>query len=77
MLFVRDDDLKLAFVTLLNKLVYGHKFILKPYLRALQENSGDDSILRIQHLEGLLAQNTEQRETLTKLMAQGYIDQIL
>lgn len=77
MLFVRDDNLKLAFVTLLNKLVYGHKFILKPYLRALQENSGDDSILRIQHLEGLLAQNTEQRETLTKLMAQGYIDQIL
>lgn len=77
MLFVRDDDLKLAFVTLLNKLVYGHKFILKPYLKALQENSGDDSILRIQHLESLLAQNTEQRETLMKLMAQGYIDQIL
>lgn len=31
----------------------------------------------IQHLESLLAQNTEQRETLMKLMAQGYIDQIL
>ena len=77
MLYVRDDDLKLAFATLLNKLVYGHKFILKPYLRSLQENSGDESLLRIQHLESLLEKNTEQRETLTKLMAQGYIDQIL
>ena len=77
MLYVRDDDLKLAFVTLLNKLIYGHKFILKPYLRALQKNSGDAGIQRIQNLESLLAQNTEQRETLTKLMAQGYIDQIL
>ena len=77
MLYVRDDDLKLAFVTLLNKLVYGHKFILKPYLRALQKNSGDAGIQRIQNLESLLAQNTEQWETLTKLMAQGYIDQIL
>ena len=28
-------------------------------------------------MELLLAQNSEQRETLTKLMAQGYIDQIL
>ncbi len=76
MLFVRDDDLKLAFVTLMNKLVYCHKFILKPYLKALQENSGDTGVQRIKNLQNLLAQNTEQRETLTKLMAQGYIDQI-
>lgn len=28
-------------------------------------------------VQGLVAQNTEQRETLTRLMAQGYIDQVL
>lgn len=37
----------------------------------------DEAIHRIQHLEQLIAQNSEQREALTKLMAQGYIDQIL
>lgn len=77
MLYIRDDDLKLAFITMINKLVYCHKLILKPYLKALHENTGDASLLNIQQLETLLEQNTEQRETLHKLMGQGYIDQIL
>ena len=77
MLYLRDDDLKVAFVTVLNKLIYSHKLVLKPYAATLQNNSGDESLVRIQHLERLLEQNTEQRETLTRLMAQGYIDQVL
>ena len=68
MLYIRDDDLKLAFTTMINKLVYCHKLVLKPYLKALQENTGDASLLNIQQLEMLLEQNTEQRETLHKLM---------
>ena len=62
---------------MLNKLIYGHRLILAPYLKALENSSGDEAIQRIQHLELLLDHNSEQRETLTKLMAQGYIDQIL
>ena len=77
MLYIRDDNLRLAFTTMINKLVYCHKLVLKPYLKALQENTSDASLLRIQQLEILLEQNTEQRETLHKLMGQGYIDQIL
>ena len=70
MLFLKDEDLKVAFVTVLNKLIYSHKLVLKPYAAALQSNSGDENLVRIQHLERLLEQNTEQRETLTRLMAQ-------
>lgn len=77
MLFLKDEDLKVAFVTVLNKPIYSHKIVLKPYAAALQSNSGDENLVRIQRLERLLEQNTEQRETLTRLMAQGYIDQIL
>ena len=77
MLYIRDDDLKLAFTTMINKLVYSHKLVLKPYLKALQENTGDASLLNIQQLEILLEQITEQRKTLHKLMGQSYIDQIL
>lgn len=75
MLFIKNEDLKVAFVTVLNKPIYSHKLVLKPYAAALQNNSGDENLVRIQHLERLLEQNTEQRETLTRLMAQGYIDQ--
>ncbi|MFR2774378.1 MAG: recombinase family protein [Anaerostipes sp.] len=77
MLFIKDEDLRMAFVTVLNKLIYSHKLVLKPYVSALQHNTGDENLVRIQHLERLMEQNTEQRETLTKLMAQGYIDQVL
>ena len=77
MLFIKDADIKLAFATMLNKLIYGYRFVLNPYLKALQENTGDDVLLKIQHLEALLEQNAEQRETLHKLMRQGYIDQVL
>ncbi len=74
---IRDEDIKLAFVTMLNKLIYGSRLVLKPYLKSLKNTSRDDSQLRIQYLQGLVTQNTEQRETLTRLMAQGYIDQVL
>lgn len=77
MLYLRDDDIKLAFTTMMNKLIYCHKLVLKPYLESLQANTSDETLLHIQQLEILLEQNAEQRETLHKLMAQGYIDQIL
>ena len=77
MLFVKDDDLKQAFVTMMNKLVYAHRIILKPYVDALKNTSSDDSLRRIQEIQTLLAQNTEKRETLTKLMTQGIIDPII
>lgn len=43
-------------ITAIQDLVNDHK----PYLKALQENTGDASLLNIQQLEMLLEQNTEQ-----------------
>lgn len=36
MLFVRDEALKLAFATMLNKLIFSYRLILKPYLSAMR-----------------------------------------
>lgn len=77
MLFVKDDALKLAFTTMMNKLIFSHRLILKPYLEALKKTSTDDSLHRIQQIQTLLAQNTEKREMLTKLLTQGIIDPVL
>lgn len=77
MLFVKDEALKLAFITMMNKLIFSHRLILKPYLEAIKNVSTDDSLRRIQQIKTLLAQNTEKRETLTKLMTQGIIDPVL
>lgn len=77
MLFVKEDALKLAFITMMNKLIFSHRIILKPYLKAIKNVSTDDSLRRIQQVQTMLAQNTEKRETLTKLMTQGIIDPVL
>lgn len=77
MLFVKDEALKLAFITMMNKLIFSHRLILKPYLEAIKNVSTDDSLWRIQQIQTLLAQNTEKKETLTKLMTQGIIDPVL
>lgn len=77
MKYIRDDAIKAAFVTMINKLIFAHGMILKPYLEALRSGCTAAPTRRIQEIQTLLLENAEQRETLTKLMAQGYIDQIL
>ena len=77
MKYVEDDVLKAAFTTMMNKLIYAHRMILKPYVEALRSENKDGSLRRIQQIQTLLLQNSDQRETLTKLMGQGYIDPII
>ncbi|WP_354087052.1 zinc ribbon domain-containing protein [Clostridium algidicarnis] len=74
MQFIKDEYIKLAFITMQNKLVYARKQILKPLLDSLNTNSNDDNIARIKEIEKLLLQNTEQQETLTRFRVQGYLD---
>ena len=77
MKYIRDDAVKAAFVTMINKLIFAHSMVLKPYVETLKNGCTDVPMRRIQQIQTLLLENAEQRETLTKLMAQGYIDQIL
>lgn len=77
MKFIREDTIQLAFVTMINKLVFAHRLILKPYVETIKSSSSDDAVRRVQKIQTLLLQNAEQRETLQKLMAQGYLDKIL
>lgn len=77
MLYVRNDDLEHAFLTMMNKLIFSRKVLLAPLLEQLKNTNEDGGIRRIRELERQLLQITEQRQTLQRLMAQGYLDQIL
>ncbi len=77
MKYVEEDVLKAAFITMMNKLIYAHRMILKPYVDVLRSTTRDGSMKRIQQIQTLLLQNADQRETLAKLMGQGYIDPII
>jgi site-specific DNA recombinase len=77
MQFIRDEDIKTAFVTMINKLIFGRKLILQPLLDALRGMSNSDNLSRIHELEKQIEKNAEQRELLVKLMAKGYLEAAL
>ncbi|SHK43770.1 Recombinase zinc beta ribbon domain-containing protein [Hespellia stercorisuis DSM 15480] len=73
MLYVKESTIELAFITMMNKLLFERKLILKPLLEALRTTSKDSNLLKIKELENQLLKNTEQRKTLMRLMAQSYL----
>ena len=74
MQFIRDEDIKTAFVTMMNKLIYGQKFILRPLLNRLRNQNNVASFRRIEELETKIENNMEQSQMLTGLMAKGYLE---
>ena len=77
MQLIRDDDIKTAFVTMMNKLIFGQKFILRPLLDGLRNQNSAASFLRIEELETKIENNMEQSQMLTGLLAKGYLEPAL
>ena len=77
MLFVKDDDLKQAFVTMMNKLVFGQQMVLRPLLQSLRGLNDQSRLLKIEELETAIEKNREQKQVLTNLMASGYLEPAL
>lgn len=74
MLYISDEGIKLAFLTMMNKLVYGHNVVLKPLLRNLRGMDDKDRLLRIQELEIQIESNIDRKQILTNLMATGVLE---
>ncbi len=77
MKYVREDVLKAAFVTMLNKLIFSRKHILKPLLEQLKTNSNDENVRRMQELQKQLESHAEKKNTLHRLYAQKVVDPVL
>lgn len=74
MLYISDEGIKFAFLTMMNKLVYGHNVILKSLLRTLRGMDDKDRLLRIQELEILIEGNIDKKQILTNLMATSVLE---
>lgn len=77
MLFIKNELIEQAFVTMLNKLIFAKNAMLRPLLQEIKGCQNDDGIAEIRQLEQTIMQINEQRDTLQRLMAQGYLDQVL
>jgi hypothetical protein len=59
---------------MVNKLIFGHKFILKPLFDSLSGVNSEDSLVRIQKIDKKIEENGEQQKVLIGLMTKGYLD---
>lgn len=75
--YITDESLKHAFVTMMNKLVFGYQSIFSPLLQSLRGMNDKERLLKIQELETVIDKNMEQRKVLTGLMAKGYLEPAL
>ena len=74
MKFIKDKDIKLAFVTLVNKLVFGKDSILTPLLESLKRVDSKEEVEKINKIEESLEQLKERKEVLNKLITSGVLD---
>lgn len=59
--FIREDALQMAFVTMMNKLIFAHKEVLQPLLTSLRSISQKDAISRLSELDERLEKNAERQ----------------
>ena len=74
MMFIKDAAIKAAFLTMLNKLIFGYKQILSPYLEALKLTDTDENLQNILDLKAELQKNVDRKQELRKLRVSGFLD---
>ncbi len=74
MKYITDDSVKTAFLTMMNKLTFARKLILKPLLHSLKGFGDKDRLLQIKEYESKLEKNMEKRQILTSLMSGGLLE---
>lgn len=77
MQFIRNDAVEAAFVTMMNKLVYNHKAILRPLLDALRSANDTGAYRKVAELESRMEEAMEWSQVLTGLMTKGYLESAL
>jgi site-specific DNA recombinase len=62
---------------MINKLIFGHKLILKPLLQSLKNVNYADNLIEIQMLESRMEENAERSQVLVGLMTKSYLEPAL
>jgi DNA invertase Pin-like site-specific DNA recombinase len=74
MKFIKDEQIKLAFITMMNKLVFSHQSLLKPLLADVRSTTYTVDNTQIVILDDELEKLKQQQDNLVQFVANGYID---
>ncbi len=77
MKFIHEDAFQSAFTTMLNKLIFTRKILLRPYYNALRVAGSDENLQRIMSLKESIQKNSDRKCELKKLRVKGIIDAVM
>lgn len=74
MLFIKEERIHQAFVTMINKLIFGRDYLLIPLLKKMESSKFDDRYEQFQNIEVRIEDNKEQLQILIHLMSKGFLE---
>lgn len=74
MKYIKDESIKSAFITMMNKLRATQKYLLKPFVQALGKIDDKERLLKLSALEERIEKNIEQRQALVGFMTNGILE---
>ena len=74
MMYIRDEDIKTAFLRMIRKLQTAHDQVLKPFVMSLKGTNNKQRLKQVLTLEEQIEKNAEQTTVLINLMSSGYIE---
>lgn len=74
MMYIRDEDIKTAFLRMIRKLQTVHDQVLKPFVMSLKGTNNKQRLKQVLALEEQIEKNAEQATVLINLMSSGYIE---
>ena len=74
MLYIKDADIKAAFLRMMRKLQSSESKIVRPFAEGLRNTNNKARLQEVLELEKQIEKNTEQQNVLINLMSSGYIE---
>jgi hypothetical protein len=77
MKYITNSKLEYAFVSMINKLIFGHQIVLRPLLMSLRGIDSINSMKTLQEIDKKLVDIEEQRKVLMSLQTRGYLEPVV
>lgn len=74
---ISDESVKAAFATMLNKLIFSKRYLLRPYYEKISSSENNENGVHIEQLREKLKENTRKADTLRRLRAHSIIDSVV
>ena len=71
---IREDKVKAAFTTMMNKLTFGRDKVLRPYSAGLEDIEKAEFLEELNALEDGMEENLQKRQQIKTLFSKGFID---